>query len=391
MKAQRRNLWIKSSLVAVFALAVGLSVHYWPVEADGKDNASAASAKPQQAAPAQPPVTVEAVTAQRGVLTQEVTAVGTVYSNESVQIRPEISGRVTEIAFRDGTPAKKGEVLFRLDDSVQQAELARAKASLQLAESNASRYTMLAKKGYSPEVRAEEASAELNLARANLQLAQANLDKTVIRAPFDGIAGIRRVSPGDMVSPTEVLVNYDQIHRVKIEFTVPERYLQKLSVGSDLAVMLDKQQDDSDEPMRKTARINALESRVDEASRSIRVQAAVDNENGRLYAGEFVKISLPLREEGEGQHIVLPDQAIVPLGSKNFLFLVEGGKAKRIEVETGRRSGSQVEITGGLEEGQTVVVAGQQKLRDNAPVAVKEPTVVTLSPMTEEREPTQTE
>ncbi|MFO1243525.1 MAG: efflux RND transporter periplasmic adaptor subunit [Rickettsiales bacterium] len=353
-------------IIVVLAIAGFLAHKYIPIFGGNADKKGGA-------------VHVEAVQATMQPIEERIDAVGSLASNESVELRSEITGRISEIKFDDGQVVEQGDVLFQLDDSVQKADLARAEANLKLGNNNLQRSSKLSKQGFSSKVTFEEAEAELNLARANVQLAQANLDKTAIRAPFHGTVGIRRVSPGDYVAPGNLLANFDQIIPLKVEFTVPERYLDKLQKGT----LLELRADTHPGKVFK-ATVRAIDSRVSSSSRSIMVQAITDNEERLLYPGQFVSINLPVTSKTT---IVVPDQALIPLGVKNFVFLVVDGKAKRIEVQPGIRTKSQAEILSGIKEGDTVITAGQQKLQDGVPVTVSAPTPVVVTPPEEEQQP----
>lgn len=324
-----------------------------------------------------PPVVVEAVTVESSNLSQNISASGSVYSNESADIRPEISGRIAKIHFHDGQSVKKGDLLFTLDDSVQKAELERARANMELAKNNVSRAKDLSKKGYTSEVRYEEAVAEQRLAIANVELAKANMDKATIRAPFDGVLGLRRVSPGDFVNTDTVMINLDQTTKVKIEFSIPERFLPKLKKNTEVTLTTDAYKGEN-----FTAKVAAFESRVDQKNRSIMVQAVAENPKNKLVAGQFVEVRLPISEKESA--LVIPDQALVPIGANNYVFVVQDGAVKKIDVKTGARTQSKVEILEGLNQGDVIVTAGQQKLQDGAKVATKEPTTVKVNPMPEE-------
>ncbi|MBN8531184.1 MAG: efflux RND transporter periplasmic adaptor subunit, partial [Alphaproteobacteria bacterium] len=234
-------------------------------------------------------------------------------------------------------------------------------------------------KGFSSKMQLDEAQAQLNLAKANVQLAEANLAKTVIRAPFDGTAGIRKVSLGDYVSPGEVLVNLDQTEKLKLQFTIPERYLSEIKAGSEVEFAVDAQ----GSVFRST--VDAIESRISAQNRSIQVQAIVDNVDNQLYPGQFVNVTLPIAKREAA--VLVPDQALVPMGNKTFVFKVADGKAQKIEVQPGLRANSKAEIVAGLAAGDVVVTAGQQKLQDGASVRVSEPTAVSVTRMNEEAEP----
>jgi membrane fusion protein, multidrug efflux system len=334
----------------------------------GNYNANADTAA-QVAAP--PPTRVEVASVVQSSLVKTLQVVGDVESGEAVNLRSEITGRIENVAFGDGALVKAGDVLIKLDSSVQEAELDRARANLNLWQNNAARYATLVHKGFVSKVKLEETQAELNLARANVKLAEANLAKTEIRAPFDSKVGIRGVSPGDYVSPGESLVNVDKTGEVKVRFSVPERFLHDLKQGAEVRLISDAL---PGEAVR--ARIVAIESRVAADSRSLRVQAIAPNTDGKLYAGQFVTVDLPIRELSDA--LVVPDQALVPQGGETFVFRVEGNTAKRVAVKIGLRAESKAQIVAGLSAGDVVVTAGHQKIQDGAPVQISRATVVQL-------------
>lgn len=356
---------IRTSVILILAAAAlwaGYSYYNKQQSADAAKNASKTTH-------------VEATEVGEESVEQSIKAVGTLLSNESVEIKTEIEGRLASIAFKDGQEVKAKDPLFILDDSVQQAELAKAKANVVLATNNVNRARALAKNGFTSKVGLEESQAELNLARANVQLAEANLEKTVIRAPFDGVVGIRKVSIGDIVTPQVTLVTIDQYSPIKVEFSVPERYLRNLKVES--VVML-KSETLGDKEVPAT--ISAIDSRVGEASRGIRVQALSENTDHALFPGQFVTISMKLAAALPLP--VIPDQALITNADETFVYVVEGDKAKKRVVKVGHRKEDKAVIVEGLNKGEKVITAGQQKISDGASVKVSDPTPVkqTTSP-----------
>jgi membrane fusion protein (multidrug efflux system) len=356
--------------VRIFISAVVVFAALWAVISFFKDSSIA---KPDKSA--SKIIHVEATTVTLGSLTQSINAVGNLISNESVEIKTEIDGRVASIAFKDGQEVKAQDPLFVLDDSVQQAELAKAKANMVLATNNVKRAKTLAKSGFTSKVGLEESQAELNLARANVQLAEANLAKTVIRAPFDGVVGIRKVSPGDIVSRQTALVSIDQYSPIKVEFSVPERYLPDIKIHTPIKLRSETQTG-RDIP----ATISAIDSRVGEASRGIRVQAISDNADRALFPGQFVTIHLDFTENVPMP--LIPDQALITNANEVFVYLVKDGAVKKQKVTVGSRGNDSAIITDGVKPGDMVVTAGQQKLTDGTKVKVSAPTPVlqTTSP-----------
>lgn len=311
-------------------------------------------------------VPVEAVPVRVEAVNDEVSAVGTLRSNESVMVRPEIAGRIDSINFDEGEPVEQGQVLVSLDDSTHQAEQADARAALKLAESNFRRLDELFSRGSTTARERDEALARLESARATLQLSQARLNKTDVSAPFSGILGLRRVSPGDYVTPGQDLVNLEDIDPIKVDFRIPERYLSSLAAGQVIRVRVDAF------PGRAfDGKVYAIDPQIDPAGRSIAIRAHIDNPDLVLRPGLFARVRL-IVDERPGA-MVVPEQAIVPRGEQRYVFRVVEGKAMLTAVSIGQRRGGDVEIVDGLSEEDTVITAGQLKIRDGAPVTVLEP------------------
>jgi membrane fusion protein (multidrug efflux system) len=363
-----RRLWI--TLAAALALTALAAFAYTAFRsspaASGSGPVAAGAAQPKGGPPGAGgfPVPVEVATVEQRALAQSSSAVGSLRSNESVVLRPEAAGRIVGLPFREGQPVAKGAVLVELDGAIQKAELMQAEANLALAQSNARRQEELFGKSFVAERARDEAAANLKAAEAAVALAQARLARTVIRAPFAGTVGIRSVSVGDYVKDGQDLVNLEDIDRLKVDFRLPEADAPRLTVGQ--AVKLDS---DTVPGKAFNARVTAIDPQVDAAGRSIRVRAELANSGRLLRPGMFVRVSL---EFGPREGVLLvPEEALVPSGSDQFVFRVvpgEPAKVARVGVDTGVRRDGRVEIRKGLAAGDQVVVAGQLKIRDGAAV-----------------------
>ena len=359
-----RRRSVSGTVIALLLIAAVAVASYWYLlrrSGAGPQPASQAAEKPVVQ-----PVFVETVAVQTGTVTREVTAVGTLLSNESVMIRPEITGRIAAIHFKEGEFVQKGARLISLDDSVHKAEVAQAEARADLNRRNNSRASELFERRVATERTRDEAFSAVRSSDAEIALARARLDKTRINAPFEGVLGLRRVSAGDYVNPGQDIVNLEDIDPIKVDFRVPESALQLLRTGQAIEVQVDAFPGQSFQ-----GEVYAIDPQVDVQGRSIVIRARVANPDNRLKPGLFARVGLIV--ERRENAMLIPEQAIVPLENGSAVFRVVDGTAKLTQVETGQRRAGQVEIVRGLQPGEIVITAGQLKVRDGAPVTVSAP------------------
>lgn len=318
------------------------------------------------AAPPALPVVVAQVRAQ--ALTDRLRAVGTLTANESVLIRSEIPGRVERIHFDEGQPVTAGAPLITLDGAEYRAQVAQTEATVEANRLTFDRSAGLVAKNMLSQQDFDQARARLAESRALLQRHRVLRDKTVLRAPFAGVAGLRLVSPGAYVQPGQDLVNLEDLDPLKIEFRVPERHAAAMTVGRPLTVRVDAV------PGREFAgEIYAIDPRLDAATRTFALRGRVPNQDRLLRPGMFAQVELTVAERP--QALVIPEQAIVPRGDTLHVFKVVDGKVAFTPVTTGLREPGIVEIVDGLAVGDTVVTEGQMKLRPGMPVAARPPEV----------------
>ena len=308
-------------------------------------------------------VQVEAARVIAAPLSEQVTAVGTVLSDESVTVSSEIPGRLREIHFREGEAVEKGDPLFTLDESVYKAQLADAEAKLKLAEQTYKRTSQLFSNKYATAQSADEAVSNLAVAKAAVELARVQLEKTRIVAPFSGIVGLRHVSAGEYITSGLALVNLEAIDPVKADFRVPEKFLPAIQVGQSIQIKVDAFPGEIFD-----GAIYAIDPRIDVAGRSLLVRARVPNTDKRLRPGLFARVTVLLRLKEDA--LTIPEQAIVPQGDSQYVFKIDDGKVRLTKVILGLRRSGHVEILDGLTTGDEVVTAGQLKLRDGMPVSV---------------------
>ena len=352
---------------AISSLLVVGGSGYWLGVRDG-------NARPQPAAgaPASKPgspvgaVMVEAVTVQSSRLAQAITAVGSMRSDESITIRPEIAGRISEIGFAEGQRVAKGSLLIRFDTSVQRAELQQAEANLGLAKSRLDRARDLFTRNFISAQARDEAESNYQVAQATHQLSLARLTKLEIRAPFSGLVGLRQVSVGDYVKDGQDIANLEAIDPLKVDFRVPEIHMKQVAAGQTLQISLD-----AFPAQTFSGRVFAINPLVDANGRAIVVRAIVNNADARLRPGMFARVRLITSDSRES--MTIPEQALVPAGDDFFVFKVNDGKAVRTKVEIGQRQTGVVEVIAGLVSRDVVVTAGQMKIRDGSSVNIVQP------------------
>ena len=350
--------------LAMLAVVAAAGSGYWygalsgPAAPVAGTSATGKSGGIQGAAnPAQEAIAVEVTRVAAVNLPQTITAVGSLRSDESVTLRPEVAGRITEILFKEGRPVTKGDALVRLDPSINQAEVRQARANLTLAKAKYERSVDLAGRNFISGQAKDEARNNLEIAASAVALADARLRKTELKAPFSGIIGLRVVSVGDYVREGADLVNLQAIDPLKVDFRVPETFLKQVQVGQAVEVTLDALPGKTYE-----GKVFALDPLVDAAGRAIVIRAQVRNQDTSMRPGMFARVTLITRDEKEA--LVLPEEALMPQGTEQYVFRVTDSRAVRVKVETGQRRDGKVEILRGLDKDDVVVTAGQLKLRD---------------------------
>ncbi len=306
---------------------------------------------------------VEAAAVETGAVSRDVSAVGTLRANESVMIRSEIAGRIAAIHFQEGAAVAKNAPLISLDDAEPRAQLAESAATVKLAELNFARAQEIFEKKLLSRQNYDEALARLSEARARHNLQQARLAKTRIHAPFSGVLGLRQVSAGDYIKEGADIVNLEDIQSLKLDFRVPETYLADIKQDQQVNIRVDAY---PSEPF--SGKVYAIDPRLDEQTRTLLLRAHIPNPEQRLRPGMFARVALVL--ESRAQALLVPEQALAPIGDEQFVFRIVDGKALQTKVETGQREGGKVEISAGLSAGDIVVTAGQTRLRDGMAVRI---------------------
>ena len=355
-------------LLAAAGIAAASGAAWW-YQHKSPSTASVATATGPTAA--KPPV-VDVATVAVMRLTDDTQAVGSLRSRQGVVLRPEISGRVTQLNFRDGDRVRKGQLLVQLDDQLPQAQVQQSRAELSIAVANHARNKDLVAQNFISQRSLDESAAALEVAQAKLALAQATAARLKIVAPFDGLTGIRTVNVGDYLKDGADIVNVEDIDAVFVDFRLPERFQRKVQKGQTASVELDALPG-----ARFVALIQAVDPLIDVNGRSVGVRACIDNRQLQLRPGMFARVTSVFGEREQAK--VIPEEAIVPLGGKFYVIRLQPGAtpaarvSQRVEVKLGIRRPGKVEILEGLAAGDTVVTAGQQRIqRDGTEVKVLE-------------------
>jgi membrane fusion protein (multidrug efflux system) len=333
-----------------------------------KSDANAQQAKPaaqQQAAQAPKPMglPVKAEPVHVGKIVDEVTAVGSLLAEESVIIRPEIDGRIVGLHFQEGQAVTAGQRLVTIDSSEFEAQLAAIEADLRTEQQRFDRGQELFQQKFISKEALDVQRGAVERLKARVAEARARVAKTVIRAPFSGVVGLREVSPGAYVKAGDNIVRLENVASIKADFRIPEVFLSKVRSGQEIAVRLDAF---PGEEFR--GRIYAVQPVVDEQTRTVLMRARVPNKGLKLKPGMFVRVAVTMGTRPNA--IIVPEQALWPQGQDNFVFRVVDGKAALTKVQLGNREPGRVEISAGLSANDVVVTEGQIKLRDGAPVMV---------------------
>ena len=351
------------SILILLAAGYGVFLFYQgKLELPGTNN-STQQKGPPAGEMAMPVKTVEVSTQS---FSRELNTVGTLTSDESASIRPEISGRITAIFFAEGKTVLKDDILLKIDDSIAKSELQQAEASYELNKLTFDRINELQKKGATSIQSRDEAYAKFRESEAILELAKTRLEKSTIRAPFEGMAGLREVSEGDYVETGQIITYVEAIDPIKIEFSVPEKFFADIKLGQSVFISVDAYKGKEFE-----GAIFAIDPKVDPETRNIRIKASAANSEALLRPGMFAYVTIRLGKKEDA--ILIPEEAIIPSGKGSSVYKVIDGKAVLTDVETGLRNKAMVEIIQGLSAGDEIITAGQMKIRDGMPVSTSMP------------------
>lgn len=305
---------------------------------------------------------VEAVVLEPEELDYKIFTSGTIRANEAIDLRAEVPGKVVDILFREGSRVRAGDLLLKINDNELQAEKRRTEFQLSLAELREERQSRLLERGGISQQEYDATLNEVNVLRAGIELIDARIEKTEIRAPFDGNVGLKYVSEGSFISSESRIATLNDIDPVKIDFSIPERYFTAVDPGDELFFRV--QGVDS----TFIGHVYAIEPRIDPQTRTLQIRAESSNPEGLLLPGAFANIELIL--ERERAALMVPTISVIPAFERQLVYLYRSGEAHEIEVVTGDRTDTAVRILDGAAPGDTVLTTGLLQLRPGVPVRV---------------------
>jgi membrane fusion protein (multidrug efflux system) len=308
-------------------------------------------------------LSVEGIVVKSEAFDTNLEITGSIEANESVVLRSEVSGLVTGIYFKEGSNVSKGTVLVKVNDREIQAQLREAATKERLSSTNENRAKQLLQKGAISQEEYDTSLADLQSLRSQSQLIRAQLAKTSIVAPFSGKIGLRSISVGEYLTPATTIANLLSINPVKINFSVPEKYVRQIKVGSEISFNTDASS------KKYTGKVFAIEPGINQQTRTLQIKALAPNASGELLPGSFAKIKLALSTLNDA--ILIPTEAVIPVLKGKIVYIAKNGKAKQVNVEAGTRTAESVVITSGLAVGDTVLTTGAMSLKPDAPVKVK--------------------
>ena len=317
----------------------------------------------QQKAGPRPPAKVDGYIAQTQVLNESITIPGTIVADESTEIHPEVSGRIVSLNIREGAYVNKGAVIAKLYDGDLQAQRRKLQVQLKQAQLTEDRYNQLQKIGGISKQDYDVTALQVSNIRADLSIIQTEIARTVVRAPFSGKLGLKEVSTGAYVTPASILTTIQKTSGLRIDFNVPEKYTSLIKKGQYVNFNV------AGSERAYTAVVMATESGISEATRSLTIRALVKGDATGLVPGGFAQVKLAFAPNEAA--IMIPTQAIIPQARGKKVYVYKNGSAQFVDVETGARDSSNIEIISGLTKGDTIIVTGLLGLKPDAKVSIK--------------------
>ncbi|WP_341834340.1 efflux RND transporter periplasmic adaptor subunit [Chitinophaga pollutisoli] len=347
-----RNKTLRIVILFLVLAVAGFFIYKLTAKNDANPGAPSAAGG---ARPAGKPIMADAYVVKPVKLDEIIEASGTLQSNEEVELKPEITGRITNIYFKEGAKVAKGTLLIKLYDGDILATLRKLELQRELARTTLARQESLLKINGISRQDVDVTTNQVAAYGADIEFNKAQLQKTEIRAPFSGTIGLRNVSEGAIVGPTTIMTTLQQLDPLKVDFASPEKYRNAIRKGDPVTFSV------SGDTNRYRGSIYAIDPKIDLATRSVKIRAIVPNPNGILFPGSFARTSIQLKDNPNA--IMIPSQAVIPGTRFKQVIVADSGKAKFVNVETGVRNENNVQITSGLEIGDTVITTGILSLK----------------------------
>lgn len=344
--------------IVLFLLVIGFLAYPKIKPLFGEENGSAAASQGSST------LKVEAFEAKPDTVSDVIYTTGTLIANEEIELRSEVSGLITEIYLQEGRPVAKDDLLIKINDSELQAQLTRAQYRLNLAEERESRQEKLLEKGGISQEDYDATLNEVNVLRSEVALIKAQITKTEIRAPFDGQVGLKYVSDGSYISPSTQIASLQSIDPIKIDFSIPERYASKVQEGDQIQFSVQGTEE------QFMGDIYAIEPKINSETRTLQIRARSDNQDQKLIPGAFADLQLTLETITDAR--MIPTIALVPELQGQKVYLYRDGQVVEQSVQTGIRTQSKVQITEGIQFGDTILTTGLLQVRPGMQVQLQQ-------------------
>ncbi|HEV8282691.1 MAG TPA: efflux RND transporter periplasmic adaptor subunit [Chitinophagaceae bacterium] len=342
-----------AGIIAIVLLACGSS--------DKKTTTQSASGSPgSQPGAKQPPMPVDIYIIKPSLINAKIEVSGSLLANETTEIHPEISGRLVQLNIAEGKFVNKGALLAKIYDGDLQAQLRKLQVQLEIANTNEERSSQLLKIQGISKADYDASVLNVNNIKADIEITRANITKTEIRAPFSGKLGLKNISPGAFIVPSTVLTTISQVNKLKIQFSVPEKYGSEIKNGQHISFKV------NGSPKTFSAAVIATETSIGEDTRSLTVRALVNNNDPALIPGTFANVEMILGNNPNA--IMIPNSAVLPQGRKKQVFVFKNNKALPTEITTGVRDSANVQVLTGLFPGDTLITSGLLFLRPGSDV-----------------------
>lgn len=347
---KKRIIWIVVIVIVVVLLALPKIMPKQP-----KNVTSRAAGKGA-------PIKVTVFVTKKENLEENIQVAGNIIAMEAVDLRSETQGRVVKIFFDEGSEVKKGQLLVKINDADLKAQLKKAIATQALKEETEKRNKQLLAKGAISQETYDLSATEVNTINADIDMVKEQIRRTEIVAPFDGLIGLRYISEGSYVTNASQVASLQSINQVKIEFSIPEKYASKIRKGSDITFSIDG----NDETFK--AKVYAIEPKIDPSTRNVMMRAICSNQSRKLLPGGFARVSVGIADNPHALNI--PTQSVVPILKGQKVYIVKGDSAVERVIRTGIRGDVSIEVTEGLNPGDSVIVDGVIYIKPGSKVKV---------------------